>query len=79
MWIRVPANEKSQVMLAVQALQKDFKKVMNFTPAIVQKRHEADEEEAVPFASEDARQPSKQEPGDMGVLSASERADEEFP
>lgn len=35
-WIRVPANEKSQVMLAVQALQKDFKKVMNFTPAIVQ-------------------------------------------
>ena len=66
-------------MLAVQALQKDFKKVMNFTPAIVQKRHEADEEEAVPFASEDARQPSKQEPGDMGVLSASERADEEFP
>ena len=35
-WIRVPASEKSQVMLAVQALQKDFKKVMNFTPAIVQ-------------------------------------------
>ena len=35
-WIRVPANEKSQVMLAVQALQKDFKKVMNFTPDIVQ-------------------------------------------
>ncbi len=35
-WIRVPANEKNQVMLAVQALQKDFKKVMNFTPAIVQ-------------------------------------------
>lgn len=35
-WIRVPANEKSPVMLAIQALQKDFKKVMNFTPAIVQ-------------------------------------------
>ena len=34
--IRVPASEQSQVMLAVQALQRDFKKVMDFTPAIVQ-------------------------------------------
>ena len=34
-WIRVSASEKSQVMLAVQALQKDFRKVMGFTPDIV--------------------------------------------
>lgn len=34
-WIQVPSSEKSQVVLAVQALQKDFKKVLNFTPAIV--------------------------------------------
>ena len=27
-WISVPASEKSQVVLAVQALQKDFRKVM---------------------------------------------------
>ena len=34
-WIYVPTNEKTQVLLAVQALQKDFNKVMNFTPPIV--------------------------------------------
>ena len=34
-WIRVSSSEKSQVMLAVQALQKDFRKVMSFTPEIV--------------------------------------------
>ena len=34
-WISVPASEKSQVVLAVQALQKDFRKVMEFAPEIV--------------------------------------------
>lgn len=34
-WIQIPASEKSQVLLAVQALQKDFNKVLNFTPSIV--------------------------------------------
>jgi len=33
-WIRVSSQESSQVLLAVQALQKDFKKVLGYTPSI---------------------------------------------
>ena len=33
-WIRLSSQESSQVLLAVQALQKDFRKVLGYTPGI---------------------------------------------